>query len=61
MIDIIYEDNHILVVTKPVNIPVQADISGDRDLLSELKADIKKRCNKPGNVFLDWFTVSIAL
>ncbi|MDY0407051.1 RluA family pseudouridine synthase [Virgibacillus sp. 179-BFC.A HS] len=48
----IYEDNHLLVVEKPVNIPVQADKSHDTDLLTLLKQDLKKRYNKPGNVFL---------
>jgi len=52
MINIIYEDNHLLVVEKPVNIPVQADDSKDLDLLNMLKEFIKKRDNKPGNVYL---------
>lgn len=51
-INILYEDNHLLVVEKPVNIPVQADESKDQDLLSILKQDIKIRYNKPGNVYL---------
>ena len=37
MINIIYEDNHLLVVEKPINVPVQADKSGDEDLLTMLK------------------------
>lgn len=49
---IIYEDNHLLVVEKPVNIPTQADESGDKDLLTMLKEDLKVRYNKPGNVYL---------
>lgn len=49
---ILYEDNHILVVEKPVNIPVQADRSGDMDLLTMLKAYIKQAYNKPGAVYL---------
>ena len=49
---ILYEDNHLLVVVKPVNLPVQADDSGDPDLLSLLKADLKVRYLKPGNVYL---------
>lgn len=49
---IIYEDNHILVVVKPQNIPTQADISGDEDMLTTLKAYIKERDNKAGNVYL---------
>lgn len=52
MIDIIYEDNHLLVVEKPINIPVQADDSKDLDFLTMLKDFIKKRDNKPGNVYL---------
>ena len=52
MINIIYEDNHLLVVEKPINIPVQEDSSKDMDFLTLLKNFIKKRDNKPGNVFL---------
>ncbi len=52
MISILYEDNHILVVEKPVNIPIQEDSSKDMDLLTLLKEDLKKRYNKPGNVYL---------
>ena len=52
MINIIYEDNHLLVVEKPINIPVQEDSSKDLDFLTLLKDFIKKRDNKPGNVFL---------
>lgn len=49
---VIYEDNHLLVVEKPVNIPVQADSSRDRDLLSLRKQYIKDKYDKPGNVYL---------
>lgn len=49
---IIYEDNHLFVIEKPVNMPTQADKSGDLDLLSLSKAFIKERDQKPGNVFL---------
>ena len=34
---IIYEDNHIIVVEKPVNIPSQSDKSGDEDMLTIIK------------------------
>ena len=34
---IVYEDNHILVVVKPYDVPVQADESGDPDMLTMLK------------------------
>jgi len=48
----LYEDNHLLVVVKPAGMPVQADRSGDPDLLDVLKRDLKARWEKPGNVFL---------
>lgn len=51
-IPILYEDNHLLIVEKPVNVPVQEDRSKDPDLLTVLKQDIKMRYNKPGNVYL---------
>lgn len=51
-INIIFEDNHLLVIEKPVNIPSQSDESGDLDILTLLKQDLKKRFNKPGNVYL---------
>ncbi len=49
---ILYEDNHLLVVEKPVNVPTQEDSTGDPDMLTMLKEDIKARYNKPGNVYL---------
>ena len=51
-INIIYEDNHIIVVNKPANMPVCKDSSNDIDLLSKLKDYIKTKYNKPGNVYL---------
>ena len=51
-INIIYEDNHLLVVEKPINIPTQEDNSKDKDLLTILKEYIKEKYNKPGNVYL---------
>ena len=51
-INIIYEDNHILVVEKPINIPVQADNTNDLDLLTILKQYRKDKENKQGNVYL---------
>ncbi len=51
-ISILHEDNHILVVEKPVNIPVQKDDTNDIDMLTLLKDDLKKRYQKPGNVYL---------
>ena len=49
---VIYEDNHIIVVEKPVNIPSQGDKTGDIDMLSIIKEYIKEKYNKPGNVYL---------
>lgn len=51
-VPILFEDNHVLGVTKPVNVPSQEDATGDPDMLTILKQDIKERFNKPGNVFL---------
>lgn len=51
-IKLIFEDNHLLVVEKPVNMPTQSDSSGDIDLLTYLKDDLKVRYQKPGNVYL---------
>lgn len=49
---VIYEDNHLLVVDKPINVPMQEDDSKDQDLLSCCKQYIKEKYNKPGNVYL---------
>lgn len=52
MLNVIYEDNHIIVVEKPCNIPSQADKTGDEDMLTLIKSYIKEKYNKPGEVFL---------
>lgn len=49
---VIYEDNHIIVVEKPVNIPSQGDKTGDIDMLTLIKEYLKEKYNKPGNVYL---------
>ena len=51
-INIIYEDNHLLVVSKPANMPVCLDSSNDTDLLTKLKEYLKIKYNKPGNIYL---------
>ena len=51
-INIIYEDNHLLVVEKPVNIPVQADSSKDIDLITILKNYRIKNENKKGDAYI---------
>ena len=50
--EIIYEDNHILAVSKTCHEIVQADKTGDEPLSETLKRLIKERDSKPGNVFL---------
>lgn len=50
--DILYEDNHIIIVNKRPGEIVQGDKTGDRPLSELLKDYIKERDNKPGNVFL---------
>lgn len=52
MIKVLYEDNHLLVVEKPINIPVQSDISHDDNLLDMLKKYLKEKYQKSGNVYL---------
>lgn len=52
MLNIIYEDNHIIVVEKPVNIPSQGDKTGDLDMLTIIKDYLKEKYNKPGEAYL---------
>ena len=51
-LDILYEDNHLIVVNKRPGQLVQGDRTGDQTLLDETKEYIKKKYNKPGDVFL---------
>ena len=51
-LNILYEDNHIIVVVKPINILSQADNTKDIDMLSIVKDYIKVKYNKPGNVYV---------
>ena len=51
-LNVIYEDNHIIVVEKPVNIPSQGDKTGDIDMLTLVKRYIKEKYNKTGEVYL---------
>ena len=50
--NILYEDNHLLVVEKPVNVPVQRDATGDDDLLSLCREYIRVKYQKPGEAYL---------
>ena len=49
--DIIYEDNHLIVVNKQPGILVQGDITGDKPLVELVKEFLKMKYQKPGNVF----------
>ena len=50
--EILYEDNHVIVVLKPHNVPSQEDQSKDKDMLTMVKEYIKEKYNKPGNVYV---------
>jgi len=49
---VLYEDNHIIAVNKTCNEIVQGDKTGDTPLVDVVKAYLKEKYNKPGNVFL---------
>lgn len=51
-LNVIFEDNHIIVVEKPQNIPTQQDDTGDISLLDMVKDYLKIKYNKPGKVFV---------
>ena len=51
-LDILYEDNHVIVVKKEPNIPSPADKTEDIDMLTIIKEYLKEKYNKPGNVYL---------
>ena len=51
-LNILYEDNHIIVVVKPYNVLSQADDTEDIDMLTMIKDYLKEKYNKPGNVYL---------
>lgn len=51
-LNVLYEDNHIIVCVKPKGILSQADGSDKKDMLTIIKAYIKNKYNKPGDVYL---------
>ncbi len=51
-LDILFEDNHLIVINKKCGDIVQGDKSGDEPLSEKVKAYIKEKYNKPGDVFL---------
>ena len=51
-LDVIYEDNHLLVVNKPNGLLVQGDCTGRPTLLEMGKSYLKEKYHKPGQVYL---------
>lgn len=51
-LEVLYEDNHLLVVNKPAGVLVQGDRTGDHTIAETAKSYLKAKYNKPGNVFL---------
>ena len=51
-IEVLFVDNHLLVVRKPAGLLTQADRTGDPSLLDLCREYVKQHFNKPGNVFL---------
>ena len=49
---IVFEDNHLLIVNKPAGMLVQGDQTGDESLIEYCKRYIKEKYKKPGNVFV---------
>lgn len=50
--EVIYEDNHVIVVNKPPGVLSQGDTTGDEDMLTLLRQYIKEKYSKPGNVYI---------
>jgi len=50
-IPILYEDNHLIAVHKPNGLLIQGDKTGDITLIDLIKAHLKDKYQKPGNVF----------
>lgn len=51
-LEVLYEDNHIIVVVKPYNVLSQGDSTGDSSIMDMVKEYIKVKYHKPGNVYL---------
>jgi 23S rRNA pseudouridine1911/1915/1917 synthase len=52
MLEILHEDNHCLAVNKPAGLLTQGDATGAPSLIEWVRADLKARYHKPGNVFV---------
>ena len=51
-LNVIYEDNHVIVVEKMPNVPSQGDKTEDVDMLTIIKDYLKEKYDKPGNIYL---------
>jgi 23S rRNA pseudouridine1911/1915/1917 synthase len=51
-LDVLYEDNHLIIINKPAGWLVQGDETGDQPISEVVKSYIKKKYDKPGDVFL---------
>lgn len=51
-LNVIYEDNHIIVVSKPIGVPTQADYTKDIDMYNLVRDYLKNKYNKPGQAFV---------
>ena len=52
MINVLFEDNHIIIINKEAGDLVQGDSTGDETILDNIKSYLKKKYKKPGKVFL---------
>jgi len=52
MLNVLYEDNHLIAINKSAGVLVQGDETGDEPLVETCKKYIKEKYNKPGEVFL---------
>jgi 23S rRNA pseudouridine1911/1915/1917 synthase len=51
-LEVLYEDNHLLVVNKPAGLPTQGVVQGAASIVTQAKAYLKQKYKKPGNVYL---------
>lgn len=51
-LNVLYEDNHLIVIEKPIDVLSQKDITDDFDINEIVKEYLKNKYNKPGNVYL---------
>ncbi|MDY5730873.1 MAG: RluA family pseudouridine synthase [Eubacteriales bacterium] len=52
MLDVVYEDNHLLIVHKPANVLSQGDNTNDINMVTLAKDYLRKKYNKPGNIYI---------